>query len=114
MKRFNYIFLALFVIALTACNTALDQKNTSEVNTNAGKAYLSIAVNPEKGRAMVLPSDMQEDEVVSIRFVAQQFQKNESSNGNITYSYIGDSIVKNWETTVQENDEGGVTVITAF
>ena len=114
MKRFNYIFLALFVMALTACNTALDQKNTSEVNTNAGKAYLSIAVNPEKGRAMVLPSDMQEDEVVSIRFVAQQFQKNESSNGNITYSYIGDSIVKNWETTVQENDEGGVTVITAF
>ncbi len=101
-------------MALTACNTALDQKNTSEVNTDAGKAYLSIAVNPEKGRAMVLPSDMEEDDVVSISFTANQFQRDEDSDGSVTYSYIGDPIVKNWETTVQENDEGGVTVITAF
>ena len=46
MKRLNYIFVALFIMALTACNTALDQKNTSEVNAGTGKAYLSIAVNP--------------------------------------------------------------------
>ena len=114
MKRFNYIFLALFVMALTACNTALDQKNTSEVNTNAGKAYLSIAVNPEKGRAMVLPSDMQEDEVVKIEFVAQQFQKNEDSDGSVTYSSVGDSIIKDWITTVQEDADGEPIVITAF
>ena len=114
MKRLNYIFVALFIMALTACNTALDQKNTSEVNAGTGKAYLSIAVNPEAGRAMVLPSDMEEDDVVRIRFTANQFQRDEDSDGSVTYSYIGDPIVKNWETTVQENDEGGVTVITAF
>ena len=114
MKRLSYIFLALFIMALTACNTALDQKNTSEANTSSGKAYLSIAVNPETERAMVLSQDMQEDEVVRIELVAKQFQKNEDSNGSVTYSSVGDSIIKDWETTVQENDEGGVTVITAF
>lgn len=114
MKRLSYIFLALFIMALTACNTALDQKNTSEANTSSGKAYLSIAVNPETGRAMVLPQDMQEDEVVSIEFVAQQFQKNEDSDGSVTYSSVGDSIIKDWITTVQEGADGESIVITAF
>ncbi len=101
MKRFNYIFLALFIIALTACNTAVNRENTSETNTADGKAYLSVVVNPENGRAMALPQDMQEDDVVRIRFLANQ------RNGSFY-------IEKTWENIVQEDDDGEVTVITAF
>ena len=113
-KRLSYIFLALFIMALTACNTAVNQKNTSETNAGAGKAYLSIAVNPEAGRATVLPSDMQENEVAKIIFTANQFQRDEDSDGNVTYSNVGDTIENEWVTTVKENADGEETLITAF
>ena len=98
MKKLNSLFLALFIIAVTACNAGFTSNNDFE-NSSSKKATISISVNTSAARQTLLADNLTEDDIVKIVFKAQKVKKAVAEGTGETFEKDGAAYQKEWTNT---------------
>ena len=118
MKKLSTLFLALFIIAVTACNAGFTSNNDNDFeSTSSEKATISINVNTSSARSTLLPLEVTEDNVTKIVFRAQKLKKAVAEGTGETFVKDGSAYEKFWTSSIDEdtlNDDEESEVITAF
>lgn len=112
MKKLSIIFLALFIIAVTACNAGFTSNNDFE-NSSSKKATLSINVNTA-ARSTITALEVTEDDVVKIIFRAQKLKKAVAEGTGETFTKDGEAYEKEWANKTEYDDDDEPVIIHAF
>ena len=112
MKKLSIIFLALFIIAVTACNAGFTSNNDFE-NSSSKKATLSINVNTA-ARSTIIAQEVTEEDVVRIVFRAQKLKKAVAEGTGETFTKDGEAYEKEWVNKTEFDDDDEPVIIHAF
>lgn len=115
MKKLSTLFLALFIIAVTACNAGFTSNNDNDFeSTSSEKATISINVNKSSARSTVFPLEVTEDDVTKIVFRAQKLKKAVAEGTGETFVKDGEAYKKEWVNKKEYDEDDKLVLITAF
>lgn len=115
MKKLSTLFLALFIIAVTACNAGFTSNNDNDFeSTSSEKATISINVNTSSARSTVFPLEVTEDDVTKIVFRAQKLKKAVAEGTGETFVKDGEAYKKEWVNKKEYDEDDKLVLITAF
>lgn len=103
MKKLYVLFLTLFVMVITACNTGFTQKADTKSGSK-NKATIAISVNPAVARQTFTAQDMTEDDVWKIVFRAQKLKQAIVEDEGEVLVNDGSPVEKTWETSIEEKN----------